>query len=332
MTNATISATCPAPDTALVSWPAFWSHVRDRLREANYRTGTLHVYRQILRRFASFLQHQPPSQVSSVDVKRYLTSISSCSAYWLSCNVSVLRTAFDKVGGLGLTVGVRTPKRPDHMPEVLSPPEVGRLFDATPNLRDRLVLGLFAEGGIKVGELCALKWCDVADGGVSIRVTRASGDSRSVELPQPWAGLLSAGKATYKPEEYVVAGRRPGKPCRTRTVERIVWAAARRATIGKVVSSMTLRHTHAVACLRAGMDDRSLQVRLGHASIETTMLYRRFVPYTPRVSPLDLVPEAPELAQHSPPPPARIPGQSFISRTLDAIRSFVAPRPMPSGP
>jgi integrase len=218
------------------------------------------------------------------------------------------------------------------MPEVLSPAEVSRLFDATPSLRDRLVLGMFAEGGIKVGELCELKWRDVTDGGAEIRVVGASGDSRTVELPQPWAGLLGAGKATYKPEEYVVAGRRPGKPCRTRTVERIVWAAARRATIGKVISSMTLRHSHAVACLRAGMDDRSLQVRLGHASIETTMLYRRFVPYTPWVSPLDLVPVQPVPANEERPSAASLPQEGFLTRALRTIQSFVIPRPMPSGP
>ena len=132
--------------------------------------------------------------------------------------------------------------------------------------------------------------------------------------------------------EYVVAGRRPGKPCRTRTVERIVWAAARRATIGKVISSMTLRHSHAVACLRAGMDDRSLQVRLGHASIETTMLYRRFVPYTPWVSPLDLVPVQPVPANEERPPAASLPQEGFLTRALRTIQSFVIPRPMPSGP
>jgi hypothetical protein len=129
-------------------------------------------------------------------------------------NVSVLRTAFDKVGGLGLTGGLRTPKRPDHMPEVL----------------------------------------------------------------------------------------------------------------------MTLRHSHAVACLRAGMDDRSLQVRLGHASIETTMLYRRFVPYTPWVSPLDLVPVQPVPATEERPPAASLPQEGFLTRALRTIQSFVIPRPMPSGP
>jgi hypothetical protein len=31
----------------------------------------------------------------------------------------------------------------------------------------------------------------------------------------------------------------------------------------KIVTAMTLRHTHAIACLRAGMFERELQVRHG---------------------------------------------------------------------
>ena len=41
---------------------------------------------------------------------------------------------------------------------------------------------------------------------------------------------------------------------------------------------MTLRHSFAVAALQSGMNVRQLQEILGHASIETTMLYERCTP------------------------------------------------------
>lgn len=41
------------------------------------------------------------------------------------------------------------------------------------------------------------------------------------------------------------------------------------------ITAHTLRHSHAVQCLKNGMDTRTLQKLLGHAKIETTERYLR---------------------------------------------------------
>jgi integrase len=46
--------------------------------------------------------------------------------------------------GTGITAEFRTPKRPDRLPEVLSPAELARFHAAAHSLRDRLVLGLLS--------------------------------------------------------------------------------------------------------------------------------------------------------------------------------------------
>jgi len=80
-------------------------------------------------------------------------------------------------------------------------------------------------------------------------------------------------------------------------MERIVRTAARDAGIDKCVSAMTLRHAHAVHALEANENIRAIQTRLGHRSVQTTMIYLRcLVPKTQ--SPLDqlrLTPEPPPL-------------------------------------
>ena len=68
--------------------------------------------------------------------------------------------------------------------------------------------------------------------------------------------------------------------------------AARKAGIDKRVTPHTLRHCFATALLEQGVDLRTVQVLLGHASLRSTTLYLHVT--TARVqriaSPLDRLP------------------------------------------
>ena len=57
------------------------------------------------------------------------------------------------------------------------------------------------------------------------------------------------------------------------SLDRVVYAAARRAGIGKRVTCHTFRHSFATHLLEAGYDVRQVQTLLGHASLKTTMVY-----------------------------------------------------------
>jgi integron integrase len=74
-------------------------------------------------------------------------------------------------------------------------------------------------------------------------------------------------------------------------IQRAVKEASRKAGIHKPVSVHTLRHSFATHLLLNGVDIRQIQDYLGHASVETTMIYTHVVKEfrNPAQSPLDMM-------------------------------------------
>lgn len=62
-----------------------------------------------------------------------------------------------------------------------------------------------------------------------------------------------------------------GAPLRVNHFRRRVWRRAVASSIGLPCRPHDLRHSHAAMLIKAGVHPKTIQVRLGHASIRTTM-------------------------------------------------------------
>jgi site-specific recombinase XerD len=186
---------------------------------------------------------------------------------------------------------LRTPKKREALPDVLDRAELSRLLDVPSREgvwtrvhagkveRDRLLLALFAYGGLRRSELLGLDWDDVDLERCLIRVRNAKGGrQRVVPIHPGLVPLLIAYAATRTPlgdpALFVgVLGRRLSPTILTATFRRYTDAAG--VSRRKRVTPHTLRHVFATELLSAGANLRQIQELLGHKHLDSTQRYTR---------------------------------------------------------
>jgi integrase/recombinase XerC len=171
---------------------------------------------------------------------------------------------------------VRAPKSPRRLPQVLDVDEAMQLVevptDARLGVRDRALLELFYSSGLRLSELCALRWQDFSDGLVT--VLGKGGKQRSVPVGSHARHALDAWRAqTAAADAAPVFPGRGGKPISARAVQLRLRLLAQRQGLFKRVHPHLLRHSFASHMLESSGDLRGVQELLGHADIATTQIY-----------------------------------------------------------
>lgn len=147
--------------------------------------------------------------------------------------------------------------------------------------RDRVLLLVAVQTGLRVSELNALRWEDVALGdGAHVRCAGKGRKQRSTPLRKDSVAALRRWRRETggAPDSPVFPSARGGILSRD-AVERLVAkhaeSAARRCPSlkRKNVTPHTLRHSSAMSLLRHGVDRSVIALWLGHESVETTQMY-----------------------------------------------------------
>ena len=133
-----------------------------------------------------------------------------------------------------------------------------------------------------------------------LRIAKGKGQKdRYVMLSPKLLDVLRAWWQVDQPRHWLFPGARPDAPITQEAVHRACQVAVRRARLSKPVSPHALRHAFAVHLLEAGTDLRTIQLLLGHRSLQTTAQYLRVATRTvcSTASPLDLPRPVPERTQ-----------------------------------
>ena len=288
--------------------PEFIQSIVRELRIRFYKQKTIHSYRNCLIRFLRWFG-SPPHLITREDVRCWLEAlvVGGASASTVSIHLSAIRTAFDKMCGRQITLGLQTPRRRKRLPVVLSENEVKRILEAAPSLRDKLLLGLMYATGIRVSEVVRLRWRDIDFERRIVSVWQGKGNTdRKVMLPTSFAPLLQEMSDRFRPDEFVFpsGGERKGRYLSPRTAQRVMARAVRIAGIGKRATPHSLRHAFATHLLENGTDIRFIQKLLGHAKLETTTIYAKVAVLKQQTveSPLDRMTKSRQTVAKQPPP------------------------------
>jgi integrase/recombinase XerD len=164
-------------------------------------------------------------------------------------------------------------ERDSKLPAVLNGNEVKALLAACKLLKHRLIIGLCYDCGLRCSEVRNLQVADADTqrGMLHVRMGKGSKD-RCIPLGK----MLCRGIAQYLGAEhhtkYLFEGN-DGDALSQRGTQWVVGEAVKRAGIRKEVHTHTLRHSYATHLLEQGVNILTIQELLGHANIETTMVY-----------------------------------------------------------
>ena len=160
------------------------------------------------------------------------------------------------------------------LPYYLTPEEAHALIDATITERDRLLLRLLWEAGIRISEATALKLEDVGREG--IRVLGKGRVERVVFVQDSLVSsiLFYAQEHHLDRGDYLFSSRKGGHITKQRA-DQIIKKAAKSARLRRNVHAHLFRHGYAINFLNCSGRLDALQEQLGHKDINTTRIYLR---------------------------------------------------------
>jgi integrase len=273
------------------SYAAAWIDAKTRIKEK-----TLEGYRSLLR--SRILPTFGPARLSEISKPMVGEWVQAMVAEGLSssrirqayrCLAAILEHAVDD-GLIGRNPArrVELPRldRPEH--RFLTAEQVARLAAAMPNQHYRTMVHVLAYGGLRWGEMAALRRTRVDVPRRRLRVVEALSEvsgrllfgptktyqTRTVHLPTSVTELLGRHLETIDDDTQALVFASPrGSPLRYPNTRRRVWDPAR-LLAGDDLAEVTphdLRHTCASLMRAAGADIKEIQQQLGHRDATVTL-------------------------------------------------------------
>lgn len=218
-------------------------------------------YREMLRPLLRRCDRLPEGPEDIEDVLAGLGDVADETRYdhWVAMRV-LFRWLSRRFGIEDVMALVERPRRRPTVKPALSKPQLRRVLEAPLSRRDKALLTLLLDTGIRIGEAHSLTWATVGDETIEV-----AGKTGRREVPiSSWTKWVLLGVEL------------PWRGARGQlTVEGLglaVRRCLRRAGVERGGAHL-LRHTFARLYLRAGGDVFSLQRIMGHRSLSTTRIY-----------------------------------------------------------
>ncbi len=184
--------------------------------------------------------------------------------------------------------GLKLPKKPRNLPVFLTETQMPQLLEApfederangldhVKALRDALCFELLYGAGLRVSELCSLKWRDIDFLRNAATVRGKGNKTRFCPFGKVAGNLLRTWRDSFSPfknpDDFILYTPR-NKPMYPRFVQRELAKYLAQTNLPSNITPHKLRHSFATHLVNEGVDLRALQEMLGHASLSTTQIY-----------------------------------------------------------
>lgn len=179
-----------------------------------------------------------------------------------------------------------------YLPYVPTRNEVQLFLDTLPTLKQKAMVSLMYSSGLRIGEVCNLKYEDIHRSSMCIHVIKTKNRSdRYAVLSQRALDILTEYWYEYdRPMDWLFPAKRdPMKPCKTAVLNRQVLEHRIKLNLNPKLNCHSFRHAFATHLYESGTDLLTLKELLGHKSINSTVIYVHLASYTSRkiYSPFD---------------------------------------------
>jgi integrase/recombinase XerD len=287
--------------------------LRKRMTEdMQVRNLALNTQASYVQQVTLFARHfnKSPEQLGPEDIRAYqiyLTNERKLAPSSVLIAVAALRFVYKVSLNKDWTFEdvIPAPKKPQHLPVVLSPEEVLQFLGCLGDIKHRAILTTCYAAGLRISEAVHLLPADIDSQRMVIRVDQGKGQKdRYVMLSPQLLETLRSYWRVMRPTGCLFEGDVPGQPITRCAVARACHKARLLSGIRKPISPHSMRHAFAVHLLESGTDVRTIQLLLGHRSLATTAQYLRIatIKVCSTSSPLDLLPR-PVPIELTPAPP-----------------------------
>lgn len=242
--------------------------------------NTITTFKHYSQKLAQLSLHfgKLPQHIREDELNKYMASLirqsKSPSLSEFKFIVYGLRYCYRLLGMNDKVVRLPKIKHNKKLPVVLSYQECKAIFNAPESLKHRVLLCFIYSSGLRASEASRMKISDIDTDRMMIHIRQSKyNKDRYVPLsPFVFLGLRKYNKAC-RPVNYLFNGKEPGSPLSTMGMRSVLCAAVKKCRLQKNITLHTLRHSYATHLLEFGMDIVTIKELLGHANIDTTLVY-----------------------------------------------------------